>query len=134
MRLMWLAERPHDLKLTVPLPEIREYVEREAHLGIWVRTPMADPNANTVLQVIATQVSQYPPEDLDWFYRSPTAGGDPVVFHGGPNDPLASIFQQNLYFMGRARRAEKLCGLLSRGRKLRAYTTTTCPSVLASLG
>jgi hypothetical protein len=79
---------------TDELPEIREYIEREAHLGIWVRTLIDDPNADAVLQMVATQVSRYLPEDLDWFYRSPTAGGDPVVFHGDPNDPLASIFQQ----------------------------------------
>jgi hypothetical protein len=76
------------------LPEIHEYVEREAHLGIWVRTLLKDPNGEAVVREIAGQIAQYPREDLDWFYRSPTAGGDPVVFHGSPNDPLASIFVQ----------------------------------------
>ncbi len=76
------------------LPEIREYVEKEAHLGIWVRTRISDPQADAILREIAGQISQYPPEDLDWFYQNPTAGGDPVIFHGRPDDPLYSIFDQ----------------------------------------
>ncbi len=84
----------HDLLDTDQLPEIREYIEREAHLGIWVRTLMADPYGDTVLGEVATQISSYPPDDLDWFYGSPTAGGDPVIIHGAPTDPLASVFDQ----------------------------------------
>ena len=77
------------------LPKIHEYIEREAHVGIWVRTLLGDPHGDAQMQEIGSQIASYPPEDLDgFFYRNPTAGGDPVVFHGRPNDPLASIFQQ----------------------------------------
>jgi len=79
---------------TDQLPEIREYVEREAHLGIWVRTLMADERGEALVQEIGRQVSFYPKQDLDWFHNNPTAGGDPVVFHGGRDDPLSSIFEQ----------------------------------------
>ena len=80
---------------TDQLPEIREYIEREAHLGIWARTLLTDPQGQAVVQEIGAQIASYPPEDLDgFFYRNPTAGGDPVVFHGEPNDPLVSIFRQ----------------------------------------
>ncbi|MGO9353282.1 MAG: hypothetical protein ACLP3C_21505 [Mycobacterium sp.] len=80
---------------TDQLPEIREYIEREAHVGIWVRTLLGDPHGDAQVQEIGHQIASYPPEDLDgFFYRNPTAGGDPVVFHGGPNDPLVSIFRQ----------------------------------------
>lgn len=80
---------------TDELPEIKEYVEKEAHLGVWVRTWLGDPNGDALVREIGRQISSYPPEDLDgFFYRNPSAGGDPVVFHGGPSDPLSSIFQQ----------------------------------------
>jgi hypothetical protein len=80
---------------TDQLPEIREYIEREAHVGVWVRTLLGDPHGDAQVQEIGHMIASYPPEDLDgFFYRNPTAGGTPVVFHGRPNDPLYSIFQQ----------------------------------------
>ena len=85
----------HFLLDTDELPEIREYIEKEAHVGIWVRTLLTDPHGDAQVQEIGRQISSYPPEDLDgFFYRNPSAGGDPVVFHGHPNDQLGSIFQQ----------------------------------------
>jgi hypothetical protein len=89
------------LLATEQLPEIVEYIEREAHVGIWVRTLLTRPHgdaldhAEAMAKEIGRQIASYPAEDLDgFFYRNPTAGGDPVVFHGEPNDPLVSIFRQ----------------------------------------
>ena len=80
---------------TDDLPKIREYVEKQAHLGIWVRTLLGDPREEALVREIGEQIASYPPEDLDNFFnRSPTAGGDAVVFHGRPNDPLGSVFAQ----------------------------------------
>jgi hypothetical protein len=80
---------------TERLPEIHEYIEREAHVGVWVRTLLTDSQGEVVVREIGRQIASYPPEDLDgFFYRNPTAGGDPVVFYGKPNDPLVSIFRQ----------------------------------------
>ncbi len=77
------------------LPKIHEYIEREAHVGIWVRTLLTDPHGDAQVQEIGAQIASYPPGDLDGFFnRNPTAGGDPVVFHGHPDDPLVSIFRQ----------------------------------------
>ena len=79
---------------TDQLPEIREYIEKEAHVGIWVRTLLTDPHGDAQVQEIGRQIASDPPKTSTVFYRNPTAGGDPVVFHGRPDDPLGSIFQQ----------------------------------------
>ncbi|QZA19505.1 hypothetical protein K3U93_10525 [Mycobacterium malmoense] len=76
------------------LPKIREYVEEEAHLGIWVRTPMTAPGREHAFEEIARQISFYPREDLEWFYSNPSAGGDAVVIPGAPDDSLDTIFNQ----------------------------------------
>src|SRR5271154_3877767 len=75
------------------LPEIREYIEREAHMGIWVRTSMTSPVADNAFKQIANQISLYPDEDREWFYRRPTAGGDPVAVACGtkPTALLAPV-------------------------------------------
>jgi hypothetical protein len=130
---------------TDELPKIREYVEREAHLGIWVRTRIEDPNADGILAEIAGQISQYPREDLDWFYRSATAGGDPVVFYGLPDDPLFSIFDQMTPFdslilmagLGRhpgGSRPAKLMWLVVEGLEAKREDTDQVPIGLNEFG
>jgi hypothetical protein len=77
------------------LPEIHEYIEREAEkLGIWIRTPRGAPWAGNSFSEIGHQIAQYPPEDLEWFHRHPTVGGDPVVVPVSPDDRLSSVFAQ----------------------------------------
>jgi hypothetical protein len=80
------------------LPEVREFIEREAHLGIWVRTLLGSPIADNAFNVIAKQLSQYSGESRDWFFRRPSAGGDPVAVECGPDDTLGGIFDQMTQF------------------------------------
>ncbi len=55
---------------------------------------MGNPSADNSFNEIAGQIAQYPPEELEWYHRYPTAGGDPVVVPGAPDQPLSSIFAQ----------------------------------------
>jgi hypothetical protein len=77
---------------TDALPEIHEYVEREiAGLGIWLRLPVDHPNFDGVLSQVGRQIY---PEDHDFFFANPTAGGDPVVVTAPADAPLRSILEQ----------------------------------------
>lgn len=82
-----------------PLPEVQEFIEREAKGGtqgqrIWVRTALDSPVADNAYRNIAKQIAIYPDEDLAWLSCYPSAGGDPVVVSCGPTDLLGSIFDQ----------------------------------------
>jgi hypothetical protein len=81
------------------LPPIREYVEREADgIGIWIRTALGSPHQDSSFEEIARQITLYPDEDREFFYRHPSAGGDPVVVAGTPDDALHNIFDQMTTF------------------------------------
>ena len=79
---------------TDDVPEVHEYVEREiGDLGIWLRLPLSHPNFDGVLKRIRRQIVGFP-ENLDWFFENPTAGGDPVVIPASLKWPLSSILSQ----------------------------------------
>jgi hypothetical protein len=79
------------------LPEIREYVEKEAHLGIWVRTPLGT-SSDIAVREVARQLANYSLEDIDWFRNNVTAGGDPVIVPAEPIDTIGNIFAQMTQF------------------------------------
>jgi hypothetical protein len=77
---------------TDALPKIAEYVEHEvSHFGVWIRLPLNEPNRRTVLKEVTAQLR---PEDQDWFAAHPTAGGDPVVLPGDPDQTISSVLDQ----------------------------------------
>lgn len=81
------------------LPQVNEYIEREiGSLGIWVRTPLRSHLGDRSFSQVASQVSQYDDGDREWFFRYPTAGGDPVLIPGTSEDRLSSIFAQMTQF------------------------------------
>jgi hypothetical protein len=74
------------------LPAIREYVEREiGNLGIWMRIPVGLGDFDVILSEAERQIE---PDDRDWFFANPTAGGDPVILNTLPDVPLSSILDQ----------------------------------------
>lgn len=79
---------------TDSLPEVHEYIEGEVgDLGIWLRLPIDHPNVDGVFEQVGRQIVAYP-EDRDFFFANPTAGGDPVIVTATPDAPLSSILEQ----------------------------------------
>jgi hypothetical protein len=79
---------------TDALPTVNEYIEGEiGDLGIWLRLPIDHPNVDGVFEQMGRQIVAYP-EDRDFFFANPTAGGDPVVVTASADTPLRSILDQ----------------------------------------
>lgn len=77
---------------TETLPKISEYVEYHVPgFGVWVRLPRQQTARH---DVIAQVVAQLRPEDRDWFAAHPTAGGDPVILPGDPDQTIAYVLDQ----------------------------------------
>lgn len=74
------------------LPRISEFVEHEVpDFGVWVRLPREQLRRRAVITQV---VAQLRPEDRDWFAAHPTAGGDPVILPGDPDQTLGSVLDQ----------------------------------------
>lgn len=77
---------------TNDLPVVREYIEREiGNLGIWLRIPVGQGDHDALLEDAERRID---PNDREWFYAHPTAGGEPVIVNAVPTDPLRVLLEQ----------------------------------------